>query len=186
MTVELALAFRRALKRGLPVALMVYIDHPDGAVRVWSGIGPLSHDGHTWQGIGSLGRISGLNQTAALAVRQISFELRGVPPEALAYLGTNLRNRTAQAWIAAFGRDGKMQGVPFPIVNAKLDYEELDVGADGKATIKLNANVGFFSIERPLDLVWSNEQQQQDYPGDTGLSLIPDLVDKEVRWRLTD
>jgi len=108
-----------------------------------------------------------------------------VAVDAAQFIGKNLRNKVARAWLTVLDGNNQVYGGPFLTADSLIDYQEMPVGDDGNVTARLLANVGFFSIERSQQLVWSHEQQQEDYPGDTGLSLIPSLIDKDVKWRLS-
>jgi hypothetical protein len=175
----------RALMNGAHPALMWQIDHPNGMDYCWSGVGPLVFEGNTYKGIDRFGRVSQPEESADLAIKQGSIELRGVPPEQAAYLNTNIRNRRAKVLLAAVVNQ-KVIGTPFLFLDGRMDYMTMPVSDDGSVTIKVSLRVGFYSIERAQEKVWSHEQQMEDYPGDTGMSLISSLVDKEVKWRLTD
>jgi hypothetical protein len=175
----------RALKEGAHPALLWQVDHPNGMDYCWSGIGTLRHDGNDYKGIDRFGRVSQPEESADLAIKQGVIELRGVPPELAAYLNTNVRNRLAIVSLAAVVNQ-KVIGTPFEFLRGRMDYMTLPVGEDGTVTIKVSLRVGFFSIERAQEKVWSHEQQQEDFAGDTGMSLMSSLVDKEIKWRITD
>jgi hypothetical protein len=175
----------RALKRGAHPAIMWQVDHPNGMDYCWSGIGPLLYQGNEYKGIDRFGRVSQPEESADLAIKQGTIELRGVPPELAAYLNTNIRNRLAVVMLAAV-EDQKVIGTPFEFLRGRMDYMTMPVADDGTVTIKVNLRIGFFSIERAQEKVWSHEQQQEDFPGDTGMSLMSSLVDKEIKWRLPD
>ena len=175
--------FRQHLRRGGEVALLCFIDHPDGAVYLWSRIGTLNWDDHQWRGIGALGRVSGISKTTTLEVKQITLELRGVPPTSTEFLDTNVRNRPAKLWLAAIERQ-KVVGSPLVIIDDKMDYMKLKVEDNGTSTLQILVNVGFWSIERAINKAWTHEEQQLKYPGDTGMSQIPLLTSKQTNWRL--
>ncbi len=174
----------RALMNGAHPAIMWQVDHPNGMDYCWSGIGPLVYQDNTYKGIDRFGRVSQPDESADLAIKQGMLELRGVPPELAAYLNTNIRNRLAVVLLAAVV-DQKVIGTPFEFLRGRMDYMTMPVSDDGTVTIKVNLRIGFFSIERAQEKVWSHEQQQEDHPGDTGMSLMSALVDKEIKWRLS-
>ncbi len=176
---------KRALRNGSPLALLAAIDHPSEFVRVWSHTGTLDYDGHEWQGLGILGRVSGVTQSTSLAIKQVTLQMSGVPPTSTTFLSSRVRNRRAQVWLAAL--DGrKVIADPYLVIDALLDYQKIKVEDNGLATIQLTGNVGFWTIERAANRAWTHEEQQAAYPGDTGLSLLPTLVTKDVRWRVSD
>jgi hypothetical protein len=176
--------FRQHVRRGGEMALLCYIDHPDGEVRFWSRTGSLVWDGQTFQGIGALGKVTGISKTTTLGIQQVVLELRGVPPTSTQFLSTKVRNRSAKVWLAGVSRQ-KVVGQPYVIIDDKMDYMKLPVGDDGRVKIQIFVNVGFWSIERAINKAWTHEEQQVRFPGDTGMSQIPLLADKQTNWRLT-
>lgn len=174
-----------AMNAGAPLALLCFIDHPDGEVRVWSHTGTLDYDGHEWTGLGQLGRVSGITKSSGLAIKQVSFELAGVPPTSDNLLSSRVRNRDAYLWLAALTRARKVIADPYLLVWARLDYQSIKVDDNLNSVISMVGDIGFWSIERSVNLAWSHEQQQVAYAGDSGLSLIPSLANKESNWRLT-
>lgn len=166
------------------IIVMAAIDAPSGISRMWSGIGTLSYGGYDWYGVGLLGKITGIGGAKNLAVHTVTFELRGVPLESRPYLELNLRNRPAQAWIAALKpRRLEVDGDPYLAVDGKCDQPTLSIGQDGSATVKLIVSEPIFQLERALDLAWTSEWIKATY-GDTisGLDMIPELVNANVSW----
>lgn len=180
MTTLVSPALRDAFRAGCAPALLVEVDHPAGIARTWSGSGKAKWNGETWEGMNSLVRITGIQESRDLTVRQNVIELRGIPPDAAHYLNANVRNRPATAWLGAW--NGKIVD-PYLILKGRIDFQELPTGADGRVVLRLNIRVGFIAIERAQDIAWTHEEQQKRFPGDTGFSLIPELVSKDVKWR---
>lgn len=174
-----------ALRRGASVIAMADIDHPDGRNYLWTGVGDLQYGGIVWQGLqGALARITPAAVSTSIAIRQITLELAGVPPVSTKYLSARVRGREAKVWLAAMRRN-RIVGARDLIIDSILDYQKLSIGDDGLATIQLIGNVGFWLAERATNKAWTHEQQQILYPGDTGMSLMPELANKDVRWRLS-
>lgn len=175
---------KSAIRHGAPRCLLCEIDHPDGVVNVWTRTGTLEYDGKEWIGLGIMGRIQPGASTNSLGIKQVSFELSGVPPTSTQFLSSRVRNREAYVWLASF-RGRKIVADPLLVIWAKLDYQILAIDDNKTAKIRLIGNVGFWNIERATNKAWTHENQIADYAADTGLSLLPDLVDKESNWRLT-
>lgn len=173
---------RAAIAARKPLALLAEIDHPDGTVRVWSRTGTLTYGGHDWAGLGLLGRVTPIGTTRELAIREIGFALAGVPQAALAFLDANVRNRIGTVWLAAVDALRRIVPDPIKIMEARLDYQKYSVAADGSATIALVGQMGFWTLERAIDVAWSREEQIKTYPDDTGLDLIPSLAQKDIVW----
>lgn len=173
-----------ALQRGAHPAILWEVDHPQAYVYAWSGVGKLRYGGNDYQGVGFFGKVSQPEESADLSIKQGTLELRGIPPERQHYLNLALRNRRADVRLAAV-ENQRVIGTPFLFLSGLMDYAVLQSGEDGSATIQIFVRIGFHSIERAQEKVWSHEQQQEAFPGDTGMSLISSLVDKEIKWRLT-
>lgn len=176
--------FRQHIRRGGEVALLCYIDHPDGAVWFWSRVGTLNWAGQSWRGIGALGRVTGVSKTTTLEIKQVTFELAGVPLDKVDLLTGDVRNRSIKLWLAGISRNSVV-GEPYLIIDDLMDYQTLSVQDGGTATLKIVVNVGFWSIERAVNQAWTHEAQIAKYLGDSGLSLLASLASKQTNWRLT-
>jgi hypothetical protein len=174
---------RAALEAKKPLALLAEIDHPDGMVRVWSRTGTLTYAGHDWDGLGILGRISPIGTSKTLSIHEVSFQLAGVPAKALEFLSANIRNRIATVWLAAIGPKRTVIPDPLQVMEARLDYQTYAVDDNGMATIALNGQVGLWTLERAVDLVWSREEIIKTYSDETGHDLIPALAQKDIIWK---
>jgi hypothetical protein len=176
---------RDALRAGSPFALLAQFDIPVlGTSYLWSRNGTLSYNGHDWLGSSIFGRVSGISGTTSLAVAQVTFTLAGIPviPETENLRTCNPRGGRAQTWLAAV-KGRRIIGTPEPLVDAQLDYATVKPGDDNRVSLNIVGNIGLWKIGHSLNLIWSHEQQQVDYPGDTGMSLLPSLATKESNWR---
>lgn len=180
---DLTARMRSAIEARLPMALLAEIDHPDGMVRVWSKTGTLIYNGHEWAGLGILGSIAPVGTTKALMIREISFQLAGVPQESLDFLDANVRGRIGKLWLAAVKPPRRIVADPIQIAEARLDYQTYSVDDNGLATITLIGQVGFWTLDRAIDVAWSHEEQIKEYPTDTGLDLIPQFAQKDIVWQ---
>lgn len=177
--------FRQHIRKGGEVALLCYIDHPDGEVYLWSRVGTLKWNGQDWRGIGALGRVTGISKTTTLELKQVTFELAGVPLDGIGnLLQGDVRNRSIKLWLAGIHKN-RVVGEPYLIIDDLMDYQTLSVSDDGSATLKITVNVGFWTIERAINESYTHESQIADYPGDSGLSLLTGLANKQTNWRLT-
>src|SRR5258708_3131583 len=50
-----------------------------GYIYLWSGVGPISWNGQTWTGVGSLGTVSAIPETADVTAVGIKLALSGIP-----------------------------------------------------------------------------------------------------------
>lgn len=175
----------QALKDGAPLAVLAIVDHPDAVVYFWTGIGTLEYGGHAFVGLGRMVKIAPVGQISALQIQELEISFSGIPAERATWLSDNIRNRSATASLAALDQRGRVVPDPIPIVDALLDYQEFKLDDDGSASITLNAQTGFYTLERAVDEVWSTEDQQTRFPTDVGLDLVYTLQTKQVKWTIT-
>lgn len=171
-----------AMQNGAAQVLLAQIEHPDGTVRFWSGLGTLSWNGYSWVGTGTLGTVRPVKRTIELSIQEIQFVLSGVDVDTVATLSDDVRNLAGEVWLACLDDGGQVVPDPLQLVEAQLDYQTHQVAEDGTATIVITARTGFYTLQRALNDRWSIEDQKLRYPADTGLDLIPQLQNQDVQW----
>lgn len=180
----LSAAMQKAIKDGLPIYMFAEIDHPDGMVHIWSGVGDIEWDGATWVGRGQLARLSQIQSTQEMTISERTMVLRGVDPSTLEFLSANVRNRVATFWLGCV-RKGKVVRDPYLIDELLMDAQSFPVSENGEAAIVITGFSGLWTLERPQEIAWSTEEAKLEYADETGFDLIPALASKEVRWRRT-
>lgn len=81
-------------------ALLTYADWPGEEVRIHSGAGDLSWDGHTWLGAGTLVQFQAPEEAGGLATSEASVRVAATVEDMLAERGKVIRNRTLTVWFA--------------------------------------------------------------------------------------
>lgn len=181
----LDVAMTRALRdRTAAVAILCEVDHPDGIVRLWSGIGTLQWNGQDWIGAGYLGEITTAARTTELRIDEVRLTLSGVAPHALAEVTMEIRNRTARTWLAAIGPSHKVVGTPLLLDEILLDYATESLAENGQASITLVGQAGFWTLERSTENVWSREDAVLRWGQgvETGFDYITSLRMKDTSW----
>lgn len=171
-----------AITEGRPLCLLAEIDHPSGVFRCWSGIGDLTYNDLTWKGIGNLGQVEPVRQSVELNIQEVQLTLSGADPEAVALLDGTVRNRFASVWLACLDTQGKIVRDPYQLLDLQLDYQRFIAQDDGTVHIIIVARSGFYTLERAVNEVWSDENQKKRFSGDTGLGLLTTLQNQEVIW----
>lgn len=78
-----------------------------GTVRLWSGLGDLSYAGETWQGVGTLGGVSPVQETQEVRANGLRVSLSGIPAELVSLALQSLRqNRAGKIWLAFLPAEG--------------------------------------------------------------------------------
>jgi len=174
--------------RAIKPALLAAITLPDATVhRYWSGVGTLVWGGSYWLGLGKLGRISGAGTTAEIRTVETAYTLMGVTDfaEMNTFLETSIRNGTATAWLAFLDDADAVIPDPVMIDSSILDRAIPRLGGDGTAEMSLAATSAIFNFAATPGLYITHEEQQREFPGDTGFNRIPGLASRVVAWTPT-
>ncbi len=171
-----------AIISGKPRIPLIQVDHPSGIFRAWGGVGPLDYNGVTWIGAGNLVSVATVKATTDLQIQELAFTLSGVSVDMLNLLDENVRNRIGNLWLACLNDQGQIIRDPWPMTEAELDYQTFDADDDGTCKVTVIGREGFYTLDRPLDEVWSPENHKLTYPDDTGLDGLPLLQNKQTPW----
>lgn len=163
--------------------LLVKIGTAGGDVRVWTGMGDLTFNGEVYQGVGTLGGVSPVQESADLQANGITFSLSGVPQEMIATaLGQMRQGMNAQLWLGALDvTTGALIADPNERFTGYTDVPSIDESAE-TATISITAENRLIDLERARTRRYTKEDQEIDYPGDLGFDFVPSLQDKELVW----
>lgn len=188
----LDLKFTKALRSGrAALAVLCEIDHPDGIVHLWTGLGTLRYRGIDWKGAGGVAAITVSPRSMDLRIDEVRLSLSGVDPETMLGLNMDIRNRIAKTWIAAIGAGNRVQGEPLLLDEILLDYATDSLGEDGLVTLTLIGQAGFWTLERSTENAWSREEAVLRFgvdsggePIESGYDYIPTLRTKDTKWEL--
>lgn len=163
--------------------LLVKIATAGGDVRAWSGYGDLTFNGEVYQGTGTLGGVSNIQESADLQANGVTFSLSGVPSEMISLaLGQMRQGMNAQIWVGALDlATGQIIADPDNPFTGFTDVPSITEGAE-TATISITAENRLIDLERPRTRRYTKEDQKLDYPGDLGFDFVPSLQDKELIW----
>lgn len=170
--------------RATRLAVLAQVETATGSKYFWSGAGTLVHDGQNWTGVGRLGRVSGAGETAEVRTTETRYELSGVPvnDDLDAFLNDPVRGLAARAWLAVMDENFAVLGT-VQIDETVLDTAGVAIGEDGSAALTLTGTSAIFDFRKPVSAYITHEQQQADYPGDTGFDRIPtEVADKKLVW----
>lgn len=175
-------------ERHLRLGFLAEIEHEGGVGRYWSGVGTLTHDGHDWTSVGRMGRVTGMGETTEVRTTETRYELVGVTvdPALEDFISSPVRNKVARCWLAFFSEGWRDVIGTLLVDETTLDHAMTSIDEGLNQTLALIGNSAIFDFRKPLGIAITNEQQQQDFAGDTGFDRIPtDVADKQVVWTRT-
>lgn len=168
--------------RSLRISVMAEIDHPAGYVRVWTGVGTLEYGGHSWIGIGWLGRITGMRQMSELEIVDHTYQITHVPPDYEDFVNAKVRGRKATAYLAFIGESREVIGEPMVLGRSTLDTTQWSIDEKGVATLSITGQSDLWQLEQPLNIVLSDTEQRKRVPGDSGFSYVTTLTNQKIKW----
>lgn len=151
-------------------------------VRLWSGYGDISYGGETYQGIGTFGSISRIQETTDLAARGISLQLSGVPSEYIALaLLEPYRDRLCRIIFAARDSAGAVVSDPIAVFVGRMDLMSIEDDAT-QAVINVTVESRLMDFLRTREVRYTHEEQQRLHPGDRGLEFVTAIQERPLYW----
>ncbi len=169
--------------KGFSVIAAAELDFSNGFVRVHSGAGPKKLFGNTYKGIGGFGRITAIEEKAELGATIVELTISGLDPtedNVNTVLTTNYRNRPATVYIAFIDPDGDIVEDPTILFRGFMDNAVVAQGKELSVTVRVNSIMADW--DRAKISRYTNEEQQDRFPGDLGLEFVPQMVEKEIKW----
>jgi hypothetical protein len=154
-------------------------------VYAWSGMQPIPWNGHTYVGVGLLYSVSTVDRGDAMAWRQQSFTLNGLPGDAIAGMEESVKGRLAMLWIGALNSANQIIRDPLLVKELKQDTQQREITGDGKVNYTLNTFEALPRFDKPTGRKWSHESQLERHAGDYGLALTSRVAKsgQPIDWR---
>lgn len=165
----------------VPLVIFVEMDFQSGFLRVNNSAQTIAWDGRDWIGVGALGSIDPIAETADLSAQGLAFRISGVPTEHIAVaLGQKYQGRACKVWYAPLDSGHVVIADPIGPFSYRMDTMDIELGAT--ATISVAAESRLIDWERSSVSRYTNEEQQRLFPGDLGLEFVPQMAEKQIRW----
>lgn len=166
----------------------VLLDFDSDPVYVWTGTYSrtetlITEGSHTYLGIGSLGAIDGILESAnRSSTNGVTLQMNGVGNDLLANaLGQNYQGRAAKIWVAFLDSDEDIVPDPLLLFGGQMDVMSL-VDGDETGLIQVQCESREATLSRNSESLLTDEEQQRIYPGDLGLEFVLALQGKTVSW----
>jgi hypothetical protein len=164
---------------------MVMITFRSAVKYCWSGVGPLTWNGMTFLGIGSLGQVGGITEGVGVQASGTSLTLSGIDPVLLGECLTDIQvGAPAKIWRGLWNRTANtLLGTPYQIFRGQVDKPAFQISGTTLAiTISLEnriVNLGRASFRR-----YTSADQHLSYPTDTGMGWMEMLNDIAIKTGL--
>ena len=140
----------------------------------------LTWNGNTYAGAGVIGSISAIDENINLNPSRILCTLTGIPSDEIqTALNVNYQRRKVILRLLLLDEEYQ-QIAAYPWFEGVADQMEVVVGEDASVTLSVVNELVRWEIANVRR--YTNEDQQEAHPGDTGMSKVLDAVQKEILW----
>lgn len=178
----------------LRTAILASLQFSNETLYLWSGIGPLTWSGMTFQGVGTLGKVDGISEDTNVEAKGVTISLSGIPSSMIGEALDNVRlMQTAQLWLMCFDASGNI--ISTPVVSFVGLMDKARIEDDGNTcTITINVENVLADLNRPVPRHYTQADQQLDLAltlarlglpsttTDTGFSHVNDIQELTVFW----
>lgn len=171
-----------ALDAGVIVpAIMAQITFRTGTQYIWSGIGDLVYDAHTFQGVGSLGTIGVIAEGTEVKADGTTVELSGIDPTLYNDCLDEIQlGAPAKVWFALLS-EGVVIGAPYLLFAGQVDKPTFSTGPDA-ITISLALENKLTNLQRASARRYTAADQHILYPDDIAFNWVELLSDMALVW----
>jgi hypothetical protein len=153
-----------------------------GVQYVWSGIGDLVYGGNTYRGVGSLGRISAIDEGTSVQAMGTTVTLSAIDPALLADCLSDIQlGAPATIYFALFDPNLQIVGTPYPLFVGTVDQPVIQIGTTEMA-ISLKLENKLANLQRANMRRYTASDQRRYYPNDTAFNWVELLNDQALKW----
>jgi hypothetical protein len=177
-TAAAAAATAEVVDRTLAVELLF----DGGAVRLNGSLVPITIGGQEFAGVGTLGGISEIAESADLQSHGITLRLSGIPRDSVALvMAEPCQGRRCTVWEVWLDKaTGAVIGDPAIVFRGRMDTMQARLGET--ATVEVTAEDRLTDMDRPNLARYTDEDQRRLFPGDAFFAFVPATVEAEVVW----
>ena len=183
MSRDLTTDMRAQVIAGTLIPIVFYEgEYAADTVRLWTGVGSITWDGHTWLGMGGIISIGAIQETTKTEATGFTISVTGESSANVSRaLASCRRNKPGKLWLGALTDAGAVVADPIEMRAGKFSHPE--VGDDGvSATITVTYADELTDLGRPRERRYTSEDQARTYPDDKGFDFVPMLQDIVIAW----
>lgn len=144
-------------------AFFVRIEFLSGPQYLWSGIGPITWNGQTWQGVGWLGEITPMTEDTSIEAVGCTLGLSGIPSSLAGQVLTECRQgKPVEVWFGCLTEAGVPIVDPYKALAGRMDVPTIEDGAE-TCTASITVEGRLIDLNRSRERRYTHEDQQLDY-----------------------
>ena len=166
--------------------LLCSLSFASGAVNAWSGTGNLTWNGITFTGVGAFGGINSAAETTDIRATSIDLSLSGIPSSLISLLlSDNYQGRPASIWFGLVDQHMNVIANPLLIFGGNMDTAKIeDNGITSAVTVTIENSL--VDLSNPRVRRFTDQDQQNQYPGDLGLQYVGKIQNIDVNWGIAN
>jgi hypothetical protein len=169
-------------KSTLQSVALVEILHTVSPIRLHTGIGDLIYNSNTFQGIGTLGSISSINENTTMATASVDLSLSGIDTLLInTFNRKDIQNSNVTIWHGYIDSSTGALLVPVIVFNGFVNNTSVDIGRD-TSVITVNVIDEFTRWQKNFPKRYNNESQTADYPNDILFSRQTEMLQESITW----
>lgn len=156
-------------------------------VYVWSGYGDFVYNGNTYKGVGSFGKISEYTETAELSANGLTLTLSGLDNNLIAYAMEVTDRYKGRPCIVRTAYIQNINSTDYTLLNVdytfvgRMDQMVIQEGEKG-ATVNITVENDLLDLQRARPRYYTQQDQNAEYPGDSGFAFMQALQDIKLPW----
>lgn len=153
-----------------------------GTLRLHTAVGTYTWGGFSWIGIGALGSVAPYEESEGSSPYRITYRLNGLNSTILVEaLNEEVFERLAIRYDGFIGDDGQLVADPDEVRRDFMDTMEILRGDEMDSILLHCENELVRDTQAPGGL-FSDEDQQALYSGDTGFQYLAQMIDAQIHW----
>ncbi len=162
------------------LVVLVELDLPDGMLRVNTSGVTVAWNGFNWIGAGSITALQPVEESVSPQAAALALQFSGIDPAFVQQIMVDhYQGRPATIYLAALSGSAVVVD-PIQVFAGFIDEPSVELGTS--ATITLTLENEWARWERAPDLLYTDAEQQAEYPGDTGFRYMEALENLEISW----
>lgn len=144
------------------LAVFAELQMSNETLYLWSGLGPITWNGMTFTGVGTLGKVEGISEDTTVEAKGVRISLSGIPSNMISEALNNVRlMQPVNLWLACFDASGNLINTPVVSFSGLMDKTTID--DDGStSTITINVENVLADLNRPVPRHYTQADQQLD------------------------
>lgn len=167
--------------RVMPV-LFVEASFASGFLRVWSGIGAKSWNNLTWAGVGNLGSISEVSESATVEAQSVTLVLSGIPNDVLGDVLREIRQgHPCRIWLGMMDEADNIIVDPYCVLAGRIDVGAVEEHPE-TSIASITVEKQLVDMKRLRERRYSDQDQQFYFPGDLGFAYVSAIQQWNGVW----